>query len=112
MLDAALNGHVIEHVASMAPDDISITFVATHDAWTLGRGEPSDFGTDEEFLELMLGYAAKDWFRSLEPVYDDLIRYLGNDPQFGHFVHDLKAKWRRQLTQCEEKNVWPKFVLG
>jgi hypothetical protein len=113
MLDAALNGHVIGYVESLAPEDTTITFVATHDAWTVGRGDPSDFfGTDEEFLEAMLYNAARDWFRSLEPVYDDLIRYLGDDAEFGPFVHEIKARWRRQLEECEVKNVWPKFVLG
>jgi hypothetical protein len=112
MLDAALNGHVAGYVESVAPEDSTITFVATHDAWTVGKGDPSDFRTDEEFLETMLDNAARDWFRSLEPVYDDLIRYLGNDAEFGPFAHEIKAKWRRQLAECEANDVWPEFVLG
>ena len=50
MLDAALNGHVVGYAQSRAPDDTTITFVATHDAWSIGKNDPSDSETDEEFL--------------------------------------------------------------
>jgi hypothetical protein len=86
--------------------------VATHDAWAISKSDPGNDTTAEEFLEEMLDNAARDWFRSLEPVYDDLIRYLGDDAEFGPFVHEIKARWRRQLEECEVKSVWPKFVLG
>jgi hypothetical protein len=115
MLDAALNGHVVEYVEGIVEtiqDDITIAFVATHDAWTITKGTPGDDMTAEDFLEEMLANAARDWFRSLEPVYDDLIRYLDNDAEFGPFVNEIKAKWRRQLAECEAKDAWPHFVLG
>jgi hypothetical protein len=112
MLDAALNGELVGYAEAAAPDDTAITFVATHDAWAIGRNEPSDSETDEEFLGNLLYNAARDWFRSLGPVYDDLIRYLGNDPEFGTFVHEIKDKWRRQLAECEAKRIWPGFELG
>lgn len=113
MLDAALNGHVVGYVKELAPEDTTLTFVATHDAWSVGRGEPSEaFGTDKEFLEAVLDNAARDWFRSLEPVYDDLIHYLADDEEFSPFVHEIKARWQRHLAECEAKAIWPKFILG
>jgi len=132
MLDAALNGHVVGYVEALAPQGTTITFVATHDAWSVSKGatalvEVGDvswpplpnsrpahetFETDEEFLEAVVDSAARDWFRSLGPVYDDLIRYLGDDEEFGPFVHEIKARWQRRLAECEAKNIWPKFVLG
>jgi len=63
-------------------------------------------------LRRALDEAAKDWFESLDPVYDDLIRYL-DDTEFSAFAHKIKARWERRLADCRAGRAkWPQFRLG
>src|SRR5207249_4441953 len=131
MLDATLNALVIEKLASGSmPKPM---FAAVHDAWLLAAsttnapvddeiltdvaemGVDDDDGTlypywtvrGEALLRWALDRAAKDWFESLEPVYEDLIRYL-DDTEFSSFAHKIKARWERRRDDCHAgRREWP-----
>jgi hypothetical protein len=143
MLDAALNGIVVEKFASVCKPR-TFTFVAIHDAWLLSRLDdeangavdwsrvpeglidadgyrlvrseiglpdgPAFFLRGEALLNWILADAAREWFESLEVVYDDLIRYLGEDNEFGPFVRGIKKKWQRRLEACRTgREPWPTY---
>ena len=133
MLDAALNALVIEQLASVAKP--GMTFAAIHDAWLLAPldDDAVDFTlvpdeavddlaeiTEEprwtirgtRLLRWALREATREWFASLEPVYDDLICYLEGTP-YSAFAHKIKARWRQRLDDCRTGRAeWPRFRLG
>jgi hypothetical protein len=60
-------------------------------------------------LRWALDRAAKEWFTSLEPVYDDLIRLLAGT-EYELFAHGIKATWRKRLDACQGGTApWPTF---
>jgi hypothetical protein len=105
MLDAALSGLVLELL-----EGDGLPYLALHDAWYMagvGETEHSIF-TDELVgspLWTRVQIALVAWDRSLGPVYDTLIRYLGDDPEFRDWAYEIKARWIERKTA-------PRFVLS
>jgi len=100
MLDAHFSSLVMQHLAKRGVRD----FVGIHDAWLIplfttaaakvalltGATHPV------HFLEGAIQNAAATWYRSLGPVYDQLLDYL-QGTTFEAGIQGAKAKWKERL---------------
>ena len=59
-------------------------------------------------LDRAIAASGEEWLRGLGGVYDTLIGYLGDDPTFGPFVHEIKARWQARLAWGKP----PRFSTG
>lgn len=86
-----------------------------HDAWSVGA-RVSDGGAERDGLEVLrevIEKAGREWLFALEPVYDFLLAYLGDDTKtmpestqtFGEYARDLKARWVARIGRQD----WPRF---
>jgi len=97
MLDAYFSSFVMGKLAARGVT----AFAGIHDCWMV----PAKVSIDGEIqsgltvLETVIKEAAKEWYAGLEPVYDDLLCYLGRDPDFGHVIRRAKERWRQRVKE-------------
>ncbi len=108
MLDAFLSSLVVKNLA-----DVGVTnIVELHDAWlvpetvTVALGDKTFIDEGADVLEDIITEAGRPWLEGLGPVYDRLIYYLGNNPEYGEFVHGIKDKWEERVKAQR----WPRFT--
>jgi hypothetical protein len=95
-LDAFFAGLVIERLAAHGVSDV----VSLHDCWLVPAGAlPA--------LEVAIADAGQEWLRGLGPVYDRLLHYLGDDPDYGPFVREIRDQWVERVRQER----WPQFSV-
>jgi hypothetical protein len=94
VLDAAFLGFVVEALARRGVRNVA----CIHDCVLVAQDDGP--ALEEAILE-----AGEPWYRSLESVYDDLLRYLEgtkHEPK----VRGWKATWQARVTKGDD---WPKF---
>ena len=97
MLDALFASFVIEALDARGISDV----VSVHDCWMVAS---------DAYPVLCDAFdaAGEPWLRALEPIYEDLIRYLGDHDTYGPWVKELQAKWQRRVAERR----WPRFLAS
>jgi hypothetical protein len=95
MLDAYFSSLVMERLAARGIR----AFAGIHDCWMVPErvivGNDIQRGLD--VLEEVITEAGEEWYTGLGPVYDDLLRYLGSDQEFGDMFRLAKEKWEMRV---------------
>jgi len=97
VLDSYYSTLVMEKLAKRGITDI----VGIHDCWMVPQrvsisGEICD-GLD--VLHQAMDEASVEWYAGLGSVYQDLIRYLGDDAQFGNLIMTAYHKWQERVSK-------------
>ena len=50
-----------------------------------------------DILREAIEKADHEWYMGLEPVYKDLLRYLGDDPRFSGSIQSAYTKWKHRV---------------
>jgi hypothetical protein len=89
--------------------DLGIScFAGIHDCWMLPRIAQRADGHREPgvvTLRRVLNDVAPIWFSRLGKFYDVLNSYLGDSPEYGDFVRDIRRKWQARLSELETKRI-------
>ncbi|WP_213538872.1 hypothetical protein [Nitrosospira sp. NRS527] len=88
MLDSYYSSLVMEELVERKVN----VFVGIHDCWLVPKG------TEKKLRESM-DAAADKWFRGLGLVYDDLLRYMDSDSQFGGFFRRARRLWAKRCSE-------------
>jgi hypothetical protein len=93
MLDSLFAGIVVENLNALGVHNV----VSIHDSWLI----PEDA---QPALRKAVDAAGEPWLRALQPVYDDLVRYLGST-KYGDWTREKRDIWKRRVKAKK----WPIF---
>jgi hypothetical protein len=86
MLDAFYSGLVMSELYRHG----NRIFVGIHDCWFVPRDAlPA--------LERAMEVASKKWYMGLEPVYEDLLKYLA-ESSYADLIESAWSRWKERVT--------------
>ena len=95
MLDAYYSSLVMQGIHDRGITD----FVGIHDCWLVPE-KVSVGGLERKGIDILreaIEKADHEWYMGLEPVYKDLLRYLGDDPRFSGSIQSAYTKWKHRV---------------
>lgn len=97
VLDSFYSTLVMEKLAERGITD----FVGIHDCWMIPQrvSVSGKICSGLEVLHEVMDETAAEWYAGLGPVYQDLIRYLGDDPKYKDLVWNAYNKWKERVAK-------------
>lgn len=88
MLDAFYSGLVMSELHRHG----CRTFVGIHDCWLVPKNKLS-------VLERAMRAASEKWYAGLEPVYEDLLKYLEHNRKYAALIESARRLWNQRVAE-------------